>query len=334
MILQDVIRPMGVQCILLEPKLLPDWEPILRDVPVGCGIKGGIARKIIKVLAGLTKNSRPDFRNELNGEGDIDILVAVEQTTPELRGKIRREFSGKKFGSMIIEPKDIEVRDDLTWYFQSRDITMNEVLAFRISTEHILFFYTEEAMHDVECGIIQPSTHCLHTKFLQVWKYDGNGNIIIAPKSLARCIIRWVKGHGLQYGIDESTWQHYRKNGLTHADLFRIFRPFIDNDEKFEKAVSHLQALELLGDTRNPNLLWGEILYVMNQRLSNYGKRLTFADPNADAIELWIEQKEKEYREWQIKRETKIAIGEKVEEDLKAPVLLPHNLKNFPVFYR
>lgn len=325
--------PVEVQMVELQLDLLPDWRSILDAVPVGCGIKGGVARKILKVIAGL-KRHHADFAAELNGDGDLDVLVAVPQVTPQLRLDIRHTMTGQRFGNMILGAKDIEVCDDLARYFRTRDITMNEALAFRVSESSIVLLYTEEARHDVSQGVIRPSIHCLHSGFMQNWEYGSRGLPVISPKPLARCIIRYLKGHGLHYEVDGYTWTHYRQDSvLDPRNLFRVLRHFVDDGSKFADCMQHLTDLGLIAPGTNGNVLWGDCMKAVNDQLALYGQRLTFGEPSAEAIERWMELKERQYQEWLSRRRTLTAIGQAVEPDQEAAVYLPSGWENFPVFY-
>lgn len=330
---QDVLRPVLVRSVKLDLARLPSWQPVLRDLPVGCGIKGGIARKILKVIVGLN-GGHPDFVAELNGEGDLDILVAVRRLVPSRRLELRQVFTGRQFGMMRVEAKDVEVCDDLARYFRTRDVTMNEVLVFRLDADTVELLFTEEATRDVASGTVRPAIHCLHTGFHQTWMYNTYSQPIVAPRLLVRTILRFLKGHGVTYAVDPETWTYYREVGpLGARELFRLLRHWADDDEKFVRAVNHLKDLNLLAGETDGNRLWGECLLAMNEALARYGRRLTFAEPTALEIENWIASKEGDYQRWLERRATQTAVGITVEPDLTAEVKLPIGWHNFPVPY-
>lgn len=328
----DIARPVIVRAVELDPNRLPSWEPVLADLPVGCGIKGGLARKILKVISGL-KYHHPDLASELNGDGDLDILVAVGQVTVKNRLAVRQAMSGQKMGDMEIEPKDIEVSDDIARYFRTRDVTMNEALVFRLSPDAVFLLFTEDAQRDVSEGIIRPAVHCLHSVFTQIWMFDQAGNAVLTPKVLVRCILRYLKGHGVSYGIDHDTWSYYHNNPLSPRDHFRLLRFYADDDERFSSCIEHLKAIGLVAEDVDANYLWGDCLYEVNMALARHGRRLTFAEPTAEQIESWIATKEHEYAQWLIRRQAIQAIGSLVEPDIQAEVVLPQNWGNFPVIY-
>ena len=72
------------------------------------GIKGGVARKVLKIVLGVPLDA-PHMKNEISGDYDIDIIVLVKHVTKELTSHIRKELTGTSIGGMIIEAKDIEV---------------------------------------------------------------------------------------------------------------------------------------------------------------------------------------------------------------------------------
>ncbi|MDP1884030.1 MAG: hypothetical protein Q8L10_01560 [Candidatus Moranbacteria bacterium] len=332
-LLQDVAKNVLVYSMEINPEKLPTWKDMLLALSSGTGIKGGIARKIAKVLFGLKPSQHSHLAAELNGEGDIDILIAVQKCNPEIRKELRCVFTGTKFNELILSPKDIEVSDSLKNYFLTRDITMNEVLIFR-SHDKFLLFYTQDAINDIRTGVIRPSIHCLHTGFLQVWQYDKYKNKVISPKLLTRCIIRRLKKHGLCYGINEATWTFYRNRGLDSRDIFRLFKDFTNDDEKFNNCFWHLVELGLLKPETNPNMLWGDAIREVNTGLANHDSRISFGNPSVEVIERWIEQKMVEFDKWKMWRKSRINSGLQVEEDASAEVtFINQSHDEFPSLY-
>ncbi|HQK63664.1 MAG TPA: hypothetical protein PLF16_00770 [Candidatus Staskawiczbacteria bacterium] len=328
--------PVHVRAQGLDLSRLPDWSDIINALPQGVGIKGGIARKVLKVICGLNHN-HPDFAAEMNGEGDIDIVVSCRGIlVPGKRLQLRKEFAGCHFGDMQVEAKDIEISGDLAAYFRTRDVTMNECLIFRQDENpEFVLYYTEQAKRDIADGIVAPSIHCLHKKFCQMW-FSHEGKFIVGSQPFERCIIRMIKGHGIRYGINSETWDHYRTRGLSQKSLYKIFKNFVADDRKFARCHRHLTGLGLIGADSDPNLLWGQAVFAVNESLARHGKRLTFTEPDADTIEKWICQKEAEYEEWKFDRFTKMSLGIEVEPDIEAPVHLPsipRVVENYPTFY-
>lgn len=66
----------------------------------GMGIKGGIARKLLKHLYGTP---------EPPGSFDIDVLVFIDQYTPSDRRAARELVTGMRLGGLVLEAKDVEV---------------------------------------------------------------------------------------------------------------------------------------------------------------------------------------------------------------------------------
>jgi hypothetical protein len=315
----------------LDLSRLPSWQAVLEDLPVGVGIKGGTARKILKVCAGIPSHV-PHMQAELFDDGDIDLLIAVAEQTAELRAQLRKQFSGRSFGSMVVEPKDIEVSDSLTKYFHNRDVTMNEVLVFRASRTSWLLYYTTDALQDVRDGIIRPSQRCLHTGYALNYQIDPETETeIVAPKPFSRCLIRFLKGHGSLYGIGDTTWHYYQeRRRLSPRELFRTLKVFVRDDVAFDRCIRHLKTLKLIDGSVEGNYLWGEAMQATNEALARFGRRLTFAEPTADEIERWIGHKMEEYARWKEERAALCAMGQWVEDDTPATITFPFGESEYP----
>lgn len=331
---EEIQRPVKVGSIVIDLDRLPSWKDILVQLPVGTGIKGGVARKVLKVLCGL-KWEHPDFRDEMTDDNDLDIVIAVNRVTPELRLHLRKEFEGRSLGDLTLEAEDIEVTDNMKWYFLTRDITMNECLLFKVSQLKFRLYYSEQAVEDTPQGIIRPSTHCLHNGYSQVW-FLWRGEPVVGDHNLARAIVRMVKGHGRVYGIDAHTFQCYRKKGMPDIALWRILRPFHTDKEKYLEAVMHLEELRLIPRLKTDVQrleLWGQVFSAINTGLARRGKLLNPVSPDAKAVEDWIAYKEEMFRRWQIRRKIRQALGRRVTPDFRAEVRLPKGLESFPSFY-
>ncbi len=64
------------------------------------GIKGGIARKLLKERYGTP---------EPPGSFDVDVLLFVDKYTSEGRRAAREAVTGCKLGGLVLEPQDVEV---------------------------------------------------------------------------------------------------------------------------------------------------------------------------------------------------------------------------------
>lgn len=64
------------------------------------GIKGGIARKLLKELYGTP---------EPPGSFDIDVLVFIEHYTHEDRKAARELVTGMRLGGLVLQAQDVEV---------------------------------------------------------------------------------------------------------------------------------------------------------------------------------------------------------------------------------
>ena len=226
-----VRQPVDVLCDNLDMEQLkrhhPAYYDFCKDLPVGMGIKGGIGRKLLKEFYG-TPEPPSSF--------DVDVLVFVDEYSPASRIAAREAANGMKLGSLVLMPQDIEVltKSFLPEYFITRDVTMNEVLILRTGDDSISLFYTSDAKRDVSegRGLIRPSIHALRSEFNAIWELEDNGTPFMAGQQVSRSLIRFLKGHGGDYAFDDATWAHFRKNGLSKTQLFKVLRPFHDDGER------------------------------------------------------------------------------------------------------
>lgn len=64
------------------------------------GIKGGIARKLLKEMHGTP---------EPPGSFDVDVLLFIDEYSVERRRAAREVVTGMKLGGLVLEPQDCEV---------------------------------------------------------------------------------------------------------------------------------------------------------------------------------------------------------------------------------
>lgn len=95
----------------------------------------------------------------------------------------------------------------------------------------VLLFYTRQALEDVKAGLIRPSVHGLRSKLAVYWAVDEGGTPFVTPAYVTRCIIRYLKGHGVDYAFDRGTWRYYRANKLNRIALFKVGRLRISNGD-------------------------------------------------------------------------------------------------------
>ena len=72
------------------------------------GIKGGIARKVMKLMIGVPLDA-PHLKSEIGGDYDIDVLIMVDKASKEAISYARKAVTGMYIGGMILGPKDVEV---------------------------------------------------------------------------------------------------------------------------------------------------------------------------------------------------------------------------------
>ncbi|GAX84702.1 hypothetical protein CEUSTIGMA_g12124.t1 [Chlamydomonas eustigma] len=290
----QVQLPVEVLCEPLDMEWMwsavPVYAEFVSDLPVGMGIKGGIARKLLKEMYGVP---------EPPGSFDIDVLLFVDVYSVEKRRAAREIVTGMKLGGLVLEPQDVEVlsKQWLTEYFITRDVTMNEVLILKVAPTTTLFLYTRDALRDVQANIIRPSVHCLSSEFALAWEIEDNGTPYAAPQQICRSLVRYLKGHGSDYAFDAATWAHYRRVKLTKTQLFKVLKPFHDSDEKMLGAVDHLVSIGFLSreEVRKAggvNLFWGLLLQEINTVVSKNGSRMILKELDPDAVERWVEMKQ------------------------------------------
>ena len=131
----------------------------LPRIPLGYGFKGGAARiALANVIGWNTKSLRArDFDLVRFSKGSLE-------QDREIAAKIMPEDFSHGFG--------VEVVDSLEQYFESRDLTINEVLFFGRKV-----VFTKAALEDLRRGILRP------TKFL-------SGNSPEIPGKIACKILR------------------------------------------------------------------------------------------------------------------------------------------------
>lgn len=101
-----VHRPVVIKAHPLDVPALREDNEILAsyvdDLPVGMGIKGGIARKLVKWLSG---------KEEPAGSYDIDVIVLVDEAelTPERSLELRGQVTGTRCGDLVLEAQDVEI---------------------------------------------------------------------------------------------------------------------------------------------------------------------------------------------------------------------------------
>jgi len=239
---------------------LPEsFQGLLNELEVGMGFKGGVARKMLKLLNGVNTEME-----------DIDVdLVLIIDKLPQGKPSVK---AGSYCKQLLLEekttidghdicPEDIEVLSvgDLHgYYWRTRDITMNECLALRTSVDRIELFYTEASLADVQAGVIRCIPHCLQSHYCFMWRCDHVGAPILTAPLFERCLVRYLKGQGTTYSIDEDSWSFYRRTKLSPTSVFRIMKNFAESQEKMEAAAKHLQEMQLVGSHNEVNLLWNQ----------------------------------------------------------------------------
>eukprot|EP00191_Tetraselmis_sp_GSL018_P005803 CAMPEP_0177609924 /NCGR_PEP_ID=MMETSP0419_2-20121207/19428_1 /TAXON_ID=582737 /ORGANISM="Tetraselmis sp., Strain GSL018" /LENGTH=1354 /DNA_ID=CAMNT_0019105041 /DNA_START=352 /DNA_END=4413 /DNA_ORIENTATION=- len=289
-----VSAPLKVEAQRLDIQQLgrdmPELAPIIADLPIGMGIKGGVARKIVKAQEGGVEPA---------GSFDIDVIVVTDrEVTAEFSHELRERVTGTVCGGLRIEAQDVEVRarDSLRDYFITRDVTQNEVLLIKTGDDEAMLLASEQCREDCRLGRATPSVHGLTSGLTMVWDVDEDGKCFVAEHIMCRTIIRLLKGHANEYSVDAGTWAHYRATGLSAVGLFKILKHFHDDDHQFQAAIDHLVQIGLLSrmtihQAGGANALWGQLIQEVNRACSRFGGRLKFTDLDPEAVERWIAQK-------------------------------------------
>ena len=307
----DVSVPVNVRCEPFDVRrwaeVAPALAAVVADLPVGVGLKGGVARKLLKHRFGA--------RIEPAGSFDVDVAVMLPDTlaaSPAAARAAKEALVGTRLGDLTLEAQDCEVDSisDFVEYFCSRDVTLNEVLLLRVSkavngsggkgggdSSGVLLFFTDAAACDAADDVVRPSVHCRAAAYTFVWDVDSRGRRFVAARPVARSVIRLLKGHGSSYAFDADTLAHWRRvGGLPPSACFQILRPFATNDAKYKKALDHLLKMgfvsrKVVRRAGGPNGYWGYLLKSINQGAARAGGRLTLADLDVSAVETWAERK-------------------------------------------
>jgi hypothetical protein len=64
--------------------------------------------------------------------------------------------------------------------------------------------------------------HTLKSEYNLTWTVEDDGTPYVSPSQLCRCLVRYLKGHGIDYALDPNTWAHYRREKLTKLQLFKV----------------------------------------------------------------------------------------------------------------
>eukprot|EP00887_Chlorella_sp_A99_P001133 scaffold14.g1133.t1 len=272
----------------------PGIAAVVGALGYGMGIKGGIARKVLKILHGTPEPASDDF--------DIDCIILGERgMTAEEQTELRKSVAGMQMGHLKLEPKDVMSKDGLKTYWVTRDICLNEVLLMRLTPcGPITLFYSADALEDARHNVIRSIPHALKSELAECWTLDG-ATPILSHKHVARTILRYFKGGGSGYLLDEPTWAYYRRNKLQPITIFQILKAVHADDVKYKAVVAHLIDVGLLAHSTvraagGFNGLWGATLAEVNERMAQYGGRLKLEELDAEAVERWIVQKKAEMR--------------------------------------
>eukprot|EP01135_Chromosphaera_perkinsii_P011323 Nk52_evm3s2377 gene=Nk52_evmTU3s2377 len=302
----------------------PVVQPVLKWLPIHVGIKGGLARLCLKWHSGLRdsgKKACPWMAKEIEGVNDCDLVVLVPDTnTLEQNEKVAESYAGYRISEdFVLESADVQIKSNLNDYFNSPDITMNQVLIFRTHDGRLFLAYTKTAYNDCFYGIVRANLAAILPSVNVKWDFDEHNNCIVGEKVLVRMIMRYIKGHGKSYSIDKNTWEHYQKRKLTPSSAFYVLKKFDSKDDKFEFAYQHMKSLKVLPvfgddeDTGHPAPVgaaefWGRVLKEVNRNIAMRGTRLMMSPMNPTEAEEWWARKLQTSEEKVLRMEDKLAV--------------------------
>lgn len=271
-----VVHSMSVDTDIYAPDLLIK----LKDIEKQVGIKGGVAREMIKVALGFAKTHSSEKIN------DLDLVVFEDPLETREERIARRDY----YASLIecVDPKDLEFlvsgEKGLVHYFLTRDVTMNEVLVCRSDTGFTIL-YTSECRDALKDRRIKPSIHCAHSGLDYVWvqKY---GKPVIHPNIVRRCIYRRIKGDGDSYDFEPFSLQD--SVGLFDVDmLFKVSKRFMHDPVMFKKCCDAL--LEFGFNTEDVKA----VINMSVDFVKKPGKNLT-----SEIVEDLLELMHKSFKDW------------------------------------
>ncbi len=211
----------------------PDLLSKLGTVREPIGIKGGVAREMLKVVLGIaTVHSSEKI-------SDLDLVIFEDPMKTREERIARRNHYTSLVG--CVEVKDLEFLEarekGVVHYFLTRDVTMNEVLVFKTEAG-FKFFYTPECRTALEERVIRPSIHCAHSGLDEVWILK-DGKPVVHPNIVRRCIYRRVKDDGDTY--DFGQFNMNMSVDLFDVDaLFKLSKRFMHDEDLFKKCCMAL----------------------------------------------------------------------------------------------
>jgi len=257
----EIIEVFAVE---VDLKLLPTtFVNLVESLCVGMGFKGGVARKVLKLLNGV--------QTEMEGV-DVDLVLTIDRLDSSPASmKVESECKQKALSQL----QSIDGR--------------------------------ELCPEDMEVG-----------------------TPILTSVLFERCLVRYLKGQGKEYGIDEATWSFYRRTKLSPTSVFRIMKNFSDEPEKIAKAVSHLKELDLVGSVNEVNLLWNQKAEEIKRGGAvDLKRKMTVGD-----CERWAMKKKEQMVRMRTNLQARAPVVGFVEGTRMAAVKIPSDLRCFcsPMF--
>ena len=295
-----VARPVSIHCEPLDmawaAAVAPDLAAVIVDLPRGVGLKGGVARKLLKHRFGA-----PEPPSSFDVDCAVMLLGGPAGVPPAAARAAKDALVGARLGALTLEAQDCEVDDahDLIDYFLTRDVSINEVLILKtgaVGAPGALFLHTADAAADAAADVVRPCCHGRAAAYTFQWEADSRGRPHAAARPVARSVIRRLKGHGSAYAFDAGTLRHWKREGLPESAVFQVLRPFHTRDAAYAAALKHLLSLGVVkraavAAAGGPDRYWGALLASVNAGAARFGGRLTLAELDVDAVDAWAEAK-------------------------------------------
>lgn len=290
--LGELCSVLALSSIVVNEEAIPEaYRPYVRDLPVNVGYKGGVARKLFKVLI----NAPPE---KLGGNMDIDVTYFVQPEQLEalsdderksFESRIVEQMCAHSFGGTRPDPMGVEILAygvDLYNYFISRDITQNNVILLRTAPDRVLLIHDQFAREDCLNGLSRANQYVLRRQMNQSYIINKKYGVVMSPRGVSRVVIRVLKGHASRLHLDTNTLRCYREFPNTVMQ-YTVVRGLGDTSEDISRAIRFLHKLGLVDmvamDSLGFERYWGFLLFKMNEMCSRTsGKCLTFVEMSTE----------------------------------------------------
>jgi len=266
-----------------------DW---LKENP-GFGFKGGIARTFAKKVFGVPADAAWMVA-EMKRFNDIDLIIFVEgAVTLEEQEQMIDNVCEKPVANIVVVPQDVEIASyDIASYFQSRDITLNQVLVYCGDGGRLWLVSAKIARLHSLGGIASPTRTSAAGSLHVNYKLDRLGRPVQNIKHIVRALTAWVKGRSQDVLFDEATLQHWKRNPFPPGYVYYIMEQV--KAEDFERVYLKLVSLGFVErHNKGCNFWWGELLQLLNNCAARNGGRFDMrrTELSTDEVLIWKSRK-------------------------------------------